>query len=136
VILNNRSGKVIVRSGKGRKYREIPLHKEARQALAAYLEVRPDGSRGDPGGRPLFLGQRGSLGERGMQMRLAALGKDAGVEITPHVLRHTFATRLLREAQADLVTVAALLGHSSVATTAIYTQPGEVDLVEAVEGLG
>ncbi len=47
----------------------------------------------------------------------------------------TFATRLLREANTDLVTVAAFLGHSSVATTAIYTQPGEADLVEAVEGL-
>ena len=56
--------------------------------------------------------------------------------VTPHVLRHTFATRMLREADADLVTVAALLGHSSVATTAIYTQPSEADLAEAVEGLG
>lgn len=69
-------------------------------------------------------------------MRLAALGEAAGVAVTPHVLRHTFATRLLREAKADLVTVAALLGHESVATTAIYTQPGEADMVKAVEGLG
>ena len=70
-----------------------------------------------------------------MQVRLSVLGENAGVEITPHVLRHTFATRLLREAGADLVTVAALLGHSSVATTAIYTQPSKADLAEAVEGL-
>jgi integrase/recombinase XerC len=69
-------------------------------------------------------------------MRLTALGEAAGVEVTPHTLRHTFATRLLREAGADMVTVAALMGHSSVATTAIYTQPSEADLVEAVEGLG
>ena len=130
LVLNERSGKVIVRSGKGRKYREVPLHREARQALRAYLEVRPQEQS-----ESLFLGQRGSLGTRGIQMRLAALGEAAGVEVTPHVLRHTFATRLLREADADLVTVAALLGHSSVATTAIYTQPGEADLVEAVEGL-
>lgn len=55
--------------------------------------------------------------------------------MTPHVLRHTFTTRLLRKTRADLVTVAALLGHESVATTAIYTQPGEADMVRAVEGL-
>jgi site-specific recombinase XerD len=68
-------------------------------------------------------------------MRLTALGEAAGVEATPHVLRHTFGTRLLREAGADLVTVAALMGHSSVATATIYTQPSETDLVKAVEGL-
>lgn len=131
VVLSGKSGKVIVRSGKGRKYREIPLHKEVRKALTAYLEVRPT-DQGDT----LFLGQRGPLGARGIQFRIAALGEAAGVSLTPHVLRHTFATRLLREAKADLVTVAALIGHSSVATTAIYTQPSEADLVEAVAGLG
>jgi integrase/recombinase XerC len=136
VTLNERSGKVVVRSGKGRKYREIPLHKEVRRVLADYLEVRSNDDQGDPDGRPLFLGQRGALGTRGIQMQLAALGEAAGVAVTPHVLRHTFATRLLREAGADLVTVAALLGHESVATTALYTQPGEADLVKAVEELG
>ena len=58
------------------------------------------------------------------------------MKVTPHTLRHTFGTRLLHEAKADLVTVAALMGHSSIATTAIYTQPGEADLALAVEGLG
>jgi site-specific recombinase XerD len=57
------------------------------------------------------------------------------VEVTPHVLRHTFATRMLREADVDLVTVSKLLGHSDVTTTAIYTQPNEADLAEAVERL-
>ena len=131
VVLNDRSGKVRVRSGKGRKYREVPLHREARESLRAYLEVRP--LSGSPA---LFLGQRGPLGARGIQVRLAALGKAAGVEVTPHRLRHTFATRLLREAKADLVTVAALLGHASIATTAIYTRPSEADLEQAVERLG
>jgi integrase/recombinase XerD len=56
--------------------------------------------------------------------------------VTPHRLRHTFATRLLREAKADLVTVAALLGHASIATTAIYTRLSEAALERAVEGLG
>ena len=130
VVLRSRSGKVVVRSGKGRKYREIPLHKEAREALKGYLKVRPDDE-----GNNLFLGQRGPLGSRGIQMRLKALGQSVGIEVTPHVLRHSFATRLLREADVDLVTVAALMGHSSVATTAIYTQPSEDDLVDAVENL-
>lgn len=134
-VLNERSGKVIVRSGKGRKYREVPLHRETRGSLQSYLEVRLDGGGGDKPGSYLFVGQRGPLGVRGIQMRLRALGKAAGMEVTPHQLRHTFATRLLREAGADLVTVAALLGHESVTTTAIYTRPGEADLAEAVTGL-
>jgi len=131
VVLNARSGKVIVRSGKGRKYREVPLHREARDPLRAYLEVRPDASTD-----VLFLSRsQEPLGVRGIQMRLRALGKAAGGEVTPHRLRHTFATRLLREAGTDLVTVAALLGHESVTTTAIYTRPREADLARAVERL-
>jgi len=134
VVLNERSGKVIVRAGKGRKYREVPLHREARETLRAYLEVRCAPCDPAPCDH-LFVGQRGPLGVRGIQMRLRALGEAAGVEVTPHRLRHTFATRLLREAGADLVTVAVLLGHESVATTAIYTQPDEADLVKVVEEL-
>lgn len=130
LVLNGKAAKVIVRSGKGLKYREVPLHKEARQGLDAYLKVRP-ADQGDH----LLLGQRGPLGARGIQMQLTALGQAAGVEVTPHMLRHTFATRLLREAGADLVTVASLMGHASIATTQIYTQPGEADRIRAVERL-
>ncbi len=131
VVLSGKDPRVIVRSGKGRKYREVPLHKTARQALEAYLAVRSTDR-----GNALFLGQRGALGARGMQFRIAALAEAAGVEdVTPHVLRHTFATRLLREAGADLVTVAALLGHASIATTQIYTQPSASDKAAAVAGL-
>ncbi len=135
VVLNGKESKVIVRAGKGRKYREVPLHKTARQALEAYLAVRPD-DKGDA----LFLGQRGRLGTRDIQVRITALAEAAGIArpgfaVTPHVLRHTFATRLLREVGTDLVTVAALLGHSSIATTQIYTQPSASDKAAAVAGL-
>ena len=131
VDLGDKDGTVVVRSGKGRKYREIPLHKEARKAVEGYLALRPTDQ-----GEALFVGQRGSLGVRGIRFRITALGQAAGVDkLTPHVLRHTFGSRLLREAKADLVTVAALMGHASVATTAIYTQPTEADKAAAVAGL-
>lgn len=126
----DRSGNVTVRSGKGRKYRRIHLHKLARKALSAYLEIR-EISESDF----LFLRQRGRLGPRGIQLRIKALGKAAHVEVTPHVLRHTFATRLLREAKVDLVTVSELVGHSSITTTQIYTQPSETDLASAIDSL-
>ena len=128
--MTTRSGRIIVRAGKGRKYRKVPLHNAARKPLAAYLEVRPESES-----NRFFLGQRGPLQERGIQMRLAALGEAAKVEVTPHVLRHTFATRLLREAETDLVAVAKLMGHSNVATTTIYTQPRAADLRAAVDRL-
>jgi len=130
VQIGQRSRKVIVHSGKGRKYREVPLHLQARKALQAYLDVRPQ-TEDDH----LFVGQRGPLHTRGVQMRVTALGEAAGVPVTPHVLRHTLATRLLREGGADLVTTAALLGHENVTTTAVYTQPGEQDLVAVVDKL-
>ncbi len=130
IVLGERSGKVIVRAGKGRRWREVPLHREVRRVLRDWLEVRPDGWDDH-----LFIGQRGPLTPRGVQLRLKALGREAGVDVHPHALRHTFATRLLREARADLVTVAHLLGHQSVATTAIYTQPSEQEKAHAVERL-
>ena len=63
-------------------------------------------------------------------------GQHAGLEISPHTLRHTFGTRLVRGKGIDLVTVAAMMGHESLETTAIYTQPSEEDMAEAVETLG
>ena len=98
--------------------------------MQRYLDVRPDGES-----KHLFLGQRGPLGARGIQMSLKALGESVKIKVTPHILRHSFATRLLREADADLVSVATLMGHSSIATTAIYTQPADEDLQAAIESL-
>jgi len=133
VEINARSGKACVYGkGRGKKYREVPLHVEARKSLRAYMEVRPEGGSEDD---YLFLSQRGPLRERGVQFRLKEIGEEAGVKVTPHILRHTFATRLLREAGVDLVTTSTLMGHESVTTTAIYTQPTEADLEEAVKGL-
>ena len=62
-------------------------------------------------------------------------GQGAGLEISPHTMRHTFGTRLVRRKGVDLVTVAAMMGHESLDTTAIYTQPSEEDMADAVEAL-
>ena len=67
---------------------------------------------------------------------MAELARRARIQgkVTPHTLRHTFATRLI-ERGADVATVAALLGHESIATTSRYLHPSEARLAEAVEGV-
>jgi integrase/recombinase XerD len=110
--------------GKGRKERLVPLGREARAWVERYrVEVRPELLR--PGGRPreLFLSQRGrglsSMGLWGIVRRHAVV---AGFEkiLSPHVLRHSFATHLL-ERGADLRSLQAMLGHADISTTQIYT---------------
>jgi len=101
VLLNGKGGKVIVRSGKGRKYREVPLHKTARKAVEAYLAVRLTPSDSPAGGAvsdALFLGQRGPLGARGIQFRIAVrlrrgpAARACGARLAPH-LRHAAPAR-------------------------------------------
>jgi len=128
--LSERKGEVIVR-GKGGRLRRVPLPSEARQALRAYLE-----KRGDVPWPHLFVGQRGPLTQAGVWQIVSQTARRASLQgVTPHTLRHTYATRLLREAGADLVMVAELLGHRSLATTARYTRPRQEEMEEAVEKL-
>ena len=131
VAINERSGKVIVRQGKGRKYREVPLNANARKVVREWLEVRPQ-DQGDE----LFLSLKGgALSERGVSARVAALAKAAGLEeVSVHVLRHSFAKNLV-DAGVGLEKVAALLGHSSVAVTQRYITPSQADLQAATEAV-
>ena len=80
----------------------------------------------------LILGERGPMTPSGVYRLLRKYADAAGVRLSPHMLRHTFATRLLREAGADLVTVKELLGHQDINTTAIYTKPSAQDMEDAV----
>lgn len=109
--------------GKGGKERDVPLGRAACEALGAYL------TRGRPAlattrsRAALFLNRRGGrLTRQGAARILAAHVKRAGIStrVTPHTLRHSFATHLL-EGGADVRVVQELLGHASVATTQVYT---------------
>ncbi len=121
-----RSGNVLVRSGKGNKERSVPLNKNARNALREWLAVRPSDTdyvfTSQKGGRWSGAGARAAMQE---------IARVAGVEAHLHTLRHTFAKRLV-DAGVSLEKVAALLGHSNLNTTRIYTAPGESDLEDAV----
>jgi integrase/recombinase XerC len=131
VVISERKGAVLVRGGKGNKDRTIPLNVDARRAVEAYRAVRPTVADD-----ALFVGQRGApLKPQGVQQVVAKYARRAGLpEVTPHVLRHTFAKQVL-DAGEDLTTVARLLGHERLETTAIYTQPTARDLEAAVRRL-
>jgi site-specific recombinase XerD len=114
--------------GKGRKERVGLLGRPAVEALTTYLEDgRPEllarrSSEGAPPGE-IFLNHHGEpLGVRGLRYRLDRLRRRAGLPegVSPHTLRHSFATHLL-DGGADLRVVQELLGHESLATTQVYT---------------
>ena len=111
--------------GKGHKQRIVPVGSFARTAIDAYLvRARPSLSVRGPSTPALFLGARGARVSRQnawLIIRARAAQADIGVEISPHTFRHSFATHLLAGG-ADVRVVQELLGHSSVATTQIYTQ--------------
>jgi site-specific recombinase XerD len=131
VVLDERKGSVVVREGKGTKRREVPLNFRARKALLDYLRIRPDSESED-----LFLGQREEgVQSKTVQRAVQRFAEEAGLEnVTPHVLRHSFAKALLDNG-VTLEKVATLLGHSNLNTTRIYTTPGEQDLMDAVNML-
>ncbi len=119
--INLHDGFLVCR-GKGGKERIVPLGRSSCQAIRRYLdEVRP---LVDPGGREeLFLSRRGRpFTRQGVWKLLRQHAAKAGLsaKISPHVLRHSFATHLL-ERGADLRSVQLMLGHSQITTTQIYT---------------
>ena len=114
---------------KGGKGRTVPIPPQARKALRDYLDVR-----GDAPGR-LFIGERGPLGRNGISGLVARFGAAAGVKVTPHTLRHSFAFRFLAVSNNDLVGLADLMGHSNVNTTRHYARRRLEDLERALEGM-
>ena len=124
--------------GKGGKERLAPLNEAARRAIKAYIEVRgaflPKGRKDNPWLFPSH-GHGGRLTARRFAQLLDEAAEAAGLDphlVSPHVLRHAFATHLL-EGGADLRVVQTLLGHSDIATTQIYTHVTQDRLKEVVE---
>ena len=109
--------------GKGHKERIIPIHEQATKAVQQYVEEsRPSLARNKEQ-RALFLNRRGDrLTRQGFWQILKQYAHDAGitVPVTPHTLRHSFATHML-SGGADLRAVQELLGHANISTTQIYT---------------
>jgi integrase/recombinase XerD len=124
--------------GKGRRERLVPLGEPALAALDAYLEgARPRLARaGQRRSDAVFLSRRGAaMTRQNFFDRLKAIARVAGVpadRVSPHALRHAFATDLL-EGGADLRAVQAMLGHADLSTTQIYTHVSRARLRETVE---
>ena len=110
--------------GKGSKTRIVPIGEPAQRALERYVERARPALAGGPEEAALFLSRRGRrLSTSDVRRRLSLWIREAGVagHISPHTLRHSFATHLL-EGGADLRSIQELLGHASVSTTQVYTR--------------
>jgi integrase/recombinase XerD len=125
--------------GKGGKERVAPLNGEAREAIKGYLDVRAEflpRVKSTAAERYLFpsRGAEGHLTRRRCHQMMKELAVDAGVDpakLSPHVLRHAFATHLV-EGGADLRSVQTMLGHSDISTTQIYTHVASERLKKVV----
>ncbi len=123
-------GRVLV-LGKGAKEREVPLSEPARDALEAYLR-RGRGALADGSASAFFNRRRRPIGTRDIRRVVGRYARQTlgGRRVTPHTLRHSFATHLL-EGGADIRVVQELLGHASVATTQRYTHVSRARLFDA-----
>jgi integrase/recombinase XerC len=155
IEFGERSGRVTIRYGKGNKARTVPLNASARQALAEYVAPRFGCDptikavalawpRSKSNTKPslLWLSQKGGyLTTSAMRQMIDAVVRDAAArglvssKASAHTLRHTFARNYLAEYPGDVVGLATLLGHTSLDTTRIYSQPTVELLTKRVEQL-
>ncbi len=134
VVIKPRSGALVVRRGKGGITRKVLLTSEVRKALDAYLKQVGELKDEDP----LWHGTRGPLKDRGgIDRLLEKYARWAEIEdLSAHTCRHTYATRYLEANPDDLRGLASILGHASLNTVMIYTEPTEEDLLERMERVG
>jgi integrase/recombinase XerD len=133
-----RDQRMLVVRGKGNKERLVPLNKAAKRAMADYLKLRGELEQ-DASSKWLFpsFGEQGHLTRQHFARELKSLGAASGIaaeRLSPHVLRHAFASHLLHNG-ADLRVVQTLLGHADISTTQIYTHVLEERLKALVRDL-
>ena len=133
-----KDARVIVVRGKGNKERLVPLNDAAKRAMLAYLDLLAETDRA-ASSKWLFpsFGESGHLTRQHFARELKALAAAAGLrpaQLSPHVLRHAFASHLLHNG-ADLRVVQTLLGHADISTTQIYTHVLEERLKSLVRDL-
>lgn len=143
-----RDQRMLVVRGKGQKERLVPLNQAAKRAMAEYLKLHADAggaktakqeSAKRPASKWLFpsFGEQGHITRQHFARELKALGQACGIApecLSPHVLRHAFASHLLHNG-ADLRVVQTLLGHADISTTQIYTHVLEERLKALVRDL-
>jgi len=153
IELGERSGRVTIRQGKGNKARVVPLNASARQALVEYMAPRLNcnptvkavardwpARSSNSQSVPLWQSQKkGTLTTSAMRQMIDVLVRDTSAralvpaQTSAHTLRHTFARNYLAEHLGDIVGLASLLGHTSLDTTRIYSQPTIEQLSARVE---
>ena len=141
VAVSQRRGRVVVRSGKGDAYREVPLNSACRKALDEWASARADQlAGGEDEGPPdkagaLWLSRAGArMSARAVDLVLRRLALDAHLQLSAHTLRHTCLTNLVRSG-AYVVLVAEIAGHRRLDTTRRYSLPSQADKDAALEAV-
>ncbi|MBP6714274.1 MAG: tyrosine-type recombinase/integrase [Aliarcobacter sp.] len=132
ICLESRKENVTVRSGKGGKYRIVPLNSDVAQSLKNWIKYRSLIVTNNS--ESLFLSERlTTMSDRTIRYMVSKYALAAKIDnISPHILRHSFCKSLIDQGYG-LQIIAHLAGHESLETTRRYTQPGDIDLRKAVE---
>lgn len=134
IEITERKGTMTIRKGKGNKYREVPLNKNARNALQNYIEnCRPSDTESDK----VFIGQRGALTRSAVYKIVNKLGEKAiGRNVYPHMLRHQCFTAMAKNPDVDLKTISSIAGHSNTELTMkYYINSSKQEQTDAVDSL-
>lgn len=135
VHLVGRKTRLIVRSGKGDRYRELPLNSVLCEVLQLWLAERKQKFKGKTISQAFFTNPKGQpLCTQAIDKIVRKIGQDCGLELSAHVIRHSCLTSLLRN-QNDVVLVADIAGHKNLKTTQRYTLPSAADKARALEEL-